>query len=388
MDTTIFDPIAFIETVIERGDESAWATILNTALELRHVPRSSYFLGRLALLALRLGDNRVPDFAQHLESSVEQVQAWIAEAQRYELQVDEELQALIPPMQAEQRRRLEVSILTEGWRENEKIITWHGTIIDGHNRYDICRRHHIAFETLERDFADRESVKVWMLDNQLARRNLSDYLYGKLALRRREIIETRAKANLAWRSDPLSNLTKREPVDTRDELARIAGVSNGTMAKVMFIDQHAPPLIQQAAEAEAISVDRAYQLTRALETVKKQNARYYAEIVESGCVTNLDGESQPLLEADPTLLRVMSIEDEYERAKRQAAYIDDYRWRRVMAGKEPSLKLGDWKLTFQLTGAQLTTELAPDIAQALGGDGEREFRIVLYRVEEDADAAV
>ena len=47
------------------------------------------------------------------------------------------------------------------WAE-EKIL------IDGHNRYAICTAHGIPYQTVEMSFDSPNTVKVWMLLNQLA----------------------------------------------------------------------------------------------------------------------------------------------------------------------------------------------------------------------------
>ena len=59
-----------------------------------------------------------------------------------------------------------------------------GKILDGHNRYEICQRHNLPFETYEIDgIEDREAAINWIIDNQLGRRNLTpeqaSFLRGK-----------------------------------------------------------------------------------------------------------------------------------------------------------------------------------------------------------------
>ncbi len=63
-------------------------------------------------------------------------------------------------------------------------MTWQGAIIDGHNRYAICTRNGIEFETVEMDFESREAAEDWMDANQLGRRNLSKDQYTLLLGRR------------------------------------------------------------------------------------------------------------------------------------------------------------------------------------------------------------
>ena len=85
-----------------------------------------------------------------------------------------ELKELIPPLQLEEYKLLEKSIIEEGCRDS--LVIWGNTIIDGHNRYEICNRNNIEFSTKEMSFESIGEVKIWMIDNQLARRNLTDSL--------------------------------------------------------------------------------------------------------------------------------------------------------------------------------------------------------------------
>ena len=96
------------------------------------------------------------------------------------LKIDKEFKSLIRPLSEPEYRQLEANIIADGCRD--PIITWKGYIIDGHNRYEICRRHQIAFQTREMLFSEREEVIIWICTNQLGRRNISEetrkYLIG------------------------------------------------------------------------------------------------------------------------------------------------------------------------------------------------------------------
>ena len=81
-----------------------------------------------------------------------------------ELIINQELKELIPKLQQEEYQLLEKSIIEEGCRDS--IIVWDNTIIDGHNRYEICTRNNIPFKTQEMDFDNIEDVKEWMINNQ------------------------------------------------------------------------------------------------------------------------------------------------------------------------------------------------------------------------------
>lgn len=99
----------------------------------------------------------------------------------HQLGIDPTFRDLIHPLSKDEFRRLESSIIAEGCRE--ALITWNGVIVDGHNRYDICRRQGIPFLITERDFDSKEDAISWICANQLGRRNISEetrkYLIGK-----------------------------------------------------------------------------------------------------------------------------------------------------------------------------------------------------------------
>ena len=55
------------------------------------------------------------------------------------LKVNKKFKALLPPLMPGEKAGLEESLLAEGCRD--PFVTWRGTIVDGHNRYEICTRH-------------------------------------------------------------------------------------------------------------------------------------------------------------------------------------------------------------------------------------------------------
>lgn len=96
------------------------------------------------------------------------------------LKIDPELKELIRPLTRKEFLQLEENLLVDGCID--PIITWNGFIIDGHNRYEICSRHNIPFQVVEKEFPSKDAVVAWMCAHQLGRRNLSEetrkYLIG------------------------------------------------------------------------------------------------------------------------------------------------------------------------------------------------------------------
>ncbi len=104
-----------------------------------------------------------------------------------ELKINSEFHNIIPLISQEEYQFLEESLLNEGCRE--AIVTWNDTILDGHNRYEICQKHNIGFKILEKDFDNEDDAKIWIIRNQLARRNLPAHERTRLALMLKPDIE-------------------------------------------------------------------------------------------------------------------------------------------------------------------------------------------------------
>lgn len=97
-----------------------------------------------------------------------------------------ELQAFIRPLTDEQFGQLEQNILAHGCQD--ALILWETSaydlgrgeselsvyvLIDGHNRYKICKKNSIDFKIMLKTFESIEAVKEYMIDLQIGRRNLT-----------------------------------------------------------------------------------------------------------------------------------------------------------------------------------------------------------------------
>ena len=89
------------------------------------------------------------------------------------------------------------------------------------------------------EFDSREDVLIWIFQNQIGRRNLTDYARTEAALKLKDAIAKKARDNQRAVGGAVpSNLTEA-PIDTRKEVADLAGVSAGNVSKVEYIQQHA-----------------------------------------------------------------------------------------------------------------------------------------------------
>jgi hypothetical protein len=99
-----------------------------------------------------------------------------------DLTIDHEFDELCPPLTADEERLLEESILADGCLH--PIVTWAGhddTILDGHNRYRLCRKHDRIWKTKAIRIETREEAKAWIIRQQIGRRNLNETQRADLA---------------------------------------------------------------------------------------------------------------------------------------------------------------------------------------------------------------
>ena len=93
-----------------------------------------------------------------------------------ELTIDTEFEALLVPLATEALHLLREQILRDGCRE--PLSVWRmddgGILLDGHNRYKICTENNLPYRTVNIWLASREDAKLWILEHQAGRRNLTD----------------------------------------------------------------------------------------------------------------------------------------------------------------------------------------------------------------------
>ncbi|MDP9989744.1 polyhydroxyalkanoate synthesis regulator phasin [Variovorax boronicumulans] len=188
--------------------------------------------------------------------------------------VNEELKAYIDPMSPEEYAALERSILTEGCRD--ALVLWGDVLVDGHHRYGICQKHGLPFQTVQNThFKTMEDVHLWMIDQHLGRRSISDYQRGVLALRKKVIVDdqrSRALSETSSSDDPpfdvdtpagespadnASALPPPAPLNSRESIAKAARLSSSQVVMIEKIQKQAAPELVAAVKSGVISINTA-----------------------------------------------------------------------------------------------------------------------------------
>ena len=190
--------------------------------------------------------------------------------------INEALRAYIDPLTPDEHEALERSLLAEGCRD--ALVLWGNVLVDGHNRYGICQQHGIKFKTIQMErFQSLDDVHLWMIEQHLGRRSVSDFQRGVLALRKREIMAVRAEAEaqavaaspapappepaedgagLPWDE---SDTTGVQPLGAKERelIAREAKLSRNQVGLIEKIQRQAAPEVIEAVRSGSLSINAA-----------------------------------------------------------------------------------------------------------------------------------
>lgn len=129
----------------------------------------------------------------------------------------------LPPTSIPMNSRDELGTIAELLRIQ---IPFRQNYLNGHNRYRICTEHNIPYTTVSKDFDDRNAAMLWMMNNQLSRRNLNDFQRVEIVRKCESAVKAQAEQRmLAGKADPSVTLHKGRATD---ELGAMAGVSGKT----------------------------------------------------------------------------------------------------------------------------------------------------------------
>lgn len=221
--------------------------------------------------------------------------------------VDNEFRTLIPPLSEEEFNQLEENCLENGIQDSLK--TWNGILVDGHNRYEIAQKHGLEFKTEEMEFSGRTDAKLWIIKNQLGRRNLSAYDRSVLALKLKPVIAEKAKEKQATHTE--QGYQKSDNAEhTAKELAKVAGVSHDTIHKVETIEKSGDSELIDKVKKKEMSINKAYRQVKGTSEKKAPQPQTEVREVEV-TVVNEDVMKNPV-QAEDKEVKFTKTEESHE----------------------------------------------------------------------------
>ena len=203
------------------------------------------------------------------------------------LKINPEFEKLCRRLSTDEFDRLEKNIIECGCLD--PILLWNGFIVDGHNRYTICKKHNIEFRIKSLAFDSKDDVMSYMINNQLGRRNLSDLDKVALLAHKEPILKKQAKERQrAAGGDRKSESAKSVPSKmtkailhfkggTREILASEAGVSTGQYSYLKAINEKGTEDLKQAVRDKKISASSAAQIARYSEEEQPEQVKSMIE---------------------------------------------------------------------------------------------------------------
>ena len=175
--------------------------------------------------------------------------------------IDKEFQSICPAQTAEEIKLLTESILTEGCRE--PIVTWSGKdiVIDGHTRFTICTENKVDYTTYPIPFECREDALLWILRNQLGRRNLNESQRALLAAR---------LSNIPHGGDRKTDHVANLQLETLQEVAEKNNVSKRSVSSAKRVLESGDKKLISAVKDGKVSVSKAEKIVKAKEKPVKE----------------------------------------------------------------------------------------------------------------------
>lgn len=194
-----------------------------------------------------------------------------------ELKINPELRDFIPPLSGEEKKQLEDSLLKYGYK-GAPIYIWNDYIVDGHNRYKLCRKHNIEYpveELLLGDDATIIDVMEWMINTQLGRRNLPPAQRLAVMDKFKKKIQEQAKENMSIggssdkKGSPNGETLIKKQTHTDKELAKMAGVGTGTVARFNKVMNSDDEDLKKKVLANEVSINAGYEKVKKSEKEKE-----------------------------------------------------------------------------------------------------------------------
>jgi len=206
------------------------------------------------------------------------------------IKIDPEFQGLIRPLTPDEFAGLEASIAIEGCRD--PLVIWQTpdgeiTLLDGHNRLQICTAKRLPYKTQVLALETRDQAKIWIIDNQLARRNLNDWQRYKLEAQKATILRgigrTKYEATVGRprKSLSTSDNDKGEKHDTRAILASKLGWATGKVAMADIVDREANEEAKAKLEAGDTTIHAEHQKLRTKARAEEAKKRTVEQMAAS-----------------------------------------------------------------------------------------------------------
>jgi len=141
-------------------------------------------------------------------------------------------------------------------------IVWRGMMLSDAVDQEIAAELALPFETREIPLADEAQAKLWILERVLENPHLNAFQRIRANLQHKALLLEQGREHMAAGGQGLSEMTNPEPHNTRTQIAKASGSSQGQVHKVETLLEHAAPAVLQELEAGTLKIGAAFEALR------------------------------------------------------------------------------------------------------------------------------
>ena len=176
-----------------------------------------------------------------------------------QITIDRDFQQLIAPLLQPEFELLRSQILAQGCLE--PLYVWKTedarVLLDGHNRLRICTENNCSYTVRNVEISDREQAKLWILEHQAGRRNLTDdqraIIWNEIREQRSTIVKAERAVKASAVSHGLEVKTDPKPAPkerTRAAVAKEAKLPENKLKQAQILKKHQPELYKKVLSGE------------------------------------------------------------------------------------------------------------------------------------------
>jgi len=203
-------------------------------------------------------------------------EAPVTEEEPVKIVIKQSFKEACPQLSEQEYADLEKLILKDK-KVLQPLLLWNGFLVDGHNRYSIALRHNIPFTTKEMLFKDEKDVIMWIKENAVSQRNLTDFAKYELIKDIEGVLkeEARQRQSLAGKG-----IKSEDRKSVREAMAEKIKVSPSQMRKLKEFDEKAPEEVKEKVRKGKVKLGTALKEITKTEPKPEQSDK---DRVEEAC---------------------------------------------------------------------------------------------------------
>jgi len=151
---------------------------------------------------------------------------------------------------------------------------WRGVLLSDVADSEIATELGLSFETREISLTTEGEAKLWILERVLENPHLNAFQRIRANLQHKALLLEQGRAHMAAEKPGLTEMSNPNPHNTRAQIAKASGSSEGQVHKVETLLEHAAPAMLQDLEAGTLKIGAAFDALRAPSPSEEETTHY------------------------------------------------------------------------------------------------------------------